>query len=90
MILVPKGMSIEAKSNPLTIDEAKNTEMLDNARELLTKQMEAKELMDLLEAHYVSLNEHYTSKQLKCIVVQLYNELNPEPEVEEPEEEIII
>ena len=92
MRLIPEGQDDTLnsnKGNPRVIDEAKAKELLDKARELLTKPMEASELSDALEQHYVASNEHYTSAQLIGVVKELYAELNPEPEVVEPVEEPI-
>jgi hypothetical protein len=83
MQLIPKDAVVEAKSTPLEVTDTKATEMLAKAKELHTRVMEGKELMDLLENYYIfEKNEHYTSKQLKAVVDSLYAELNPEPEPE--------
>ena len=92
MRLIPEGQEDTLNSltgSPLEINKAKAKELLDKARELLTKPMEASELSDALEQHYVESNEHYTSAQLIGVVKKLYAELNPEPEVVEPVEEPI-
>jgi len=91
MRLIPEGQEDTLNSltgSPLEINKAKAKELLDKARELLTKPMEASELSDALEQHYVASNEHYTSAQLIGVVKELYAELNPAP-AELEEEELI-
>jgi len=95
MRLIPEGQEDTLNSltgSPLEINKAKAKELLDKARELLTKPMEASELSDALEQHYVASNEHYTSAQLLNVVRELHAELNPAPVVEEvtPEPDEIV
>ena len=87
MQIIPKGLEPSDKTGPLEVDDKKFTEMVAKAKELLKVPMEPGELREVLEQHYVASNEHYTSVQLKKVVVQVAADLNPpEPEevVEEP------
>lgn len=79
-MIYPEGMAIPPKSNPLKITTTKKTAMVKKAKELLTKPMTDKELMDALEQHYVADNKHYTSKQLKEIIDVVKVDLAPPEE----------
>lgn len=79
--IVPIGMEDAVESSPLSVDETKKTALVAKAKELLNGNiLEEKVLMDQLEQYYVSLNEHYTSKQLKEVINQVKIDLTPEPE----------
>ena len=84
-MIYPEGHEVVADSEPLTVSKTKQSEMVTKAKELLTEPMEYKVLMDALEQHYVALNEHYTSAQLKKVIDQVQSDLKPE--VEEQVEE---
>jgi len=77
-MIYPEGTKVEPSSAPLEITKAKRTAMVKKAKELLTKPMESKELMDALEQYYVfEKGEHYTSAQLKDIAGQVASDLAP-------------
>ena len=77
-MIIPEGQKVVVESTPLEISTSKRTAMIAKAKELLTKPMETKELMDALEEYYVyDKNEHYTSAQLKDIVEQVASGLVP-------------
>lgn len=78
---------VEKVGGELTIDKAKETEMIAKTIELLgNKPKEAKELVDALEQYYVfEVGEHYTSAQLADIVEKANLQLHPKiDEVVEP------
>jgi hypothetical protein len=81
MKIFPEGYEAEAESSPLEISASKRTAMIKKAKELFDEPIEHKDLCDLLEQHYVALNEHYTSAQLKDIVDQVASDLAPESEL---------
>ena len=83
-MITPEGQEVAAKTTPLEVTKTKNTAMVKKAKELLTKPMEVKELMDSLENYYVfEKNEHYTSAQLKEVAMKVAADLAPVVEVEE-------
>jgi len=96
-MIIPEGQEALKASAPLEVSKAKDTAMVKKAKELLTKPMGAQELMSLLEQYYVygqvgknklvegHKSEHYTSAQLKAIVMKVESDLKPVVEVEEVE-----
>jgi len=85
-MIIPEGQEALKASTPLEVSKTKDTAMVKKAKELLTKPMGAQELMSLLEQYYVfQKNEHYTSAQLKAIVMKVESDLKPVVEVEEIE-----
>ena len=80
--IYPEGGESMPDSTPLEIDESKRDEMIIKAKELLTEPMNLDALLSKLENYYVfKLNEHYTSDQLKDVVLQVQSDLAPKEEV---------
>ena len=80
--IYPEGEESTPDSTPLEIDESKRDEMIIKAKELLTEPMNLDALLSKLENYYVfKLNEHYTSDQLKDVVLQVQSDLAPKEEV---------
>lgn len=77
-LLVPEGAEAPVESNKLIIDDIKKSEMVGKAKLLINGEaIESGKLINLLEQEYVKLNEHYTSEQLRAIVLQVEEDLKP-------------
>jgi len=84
MIITPKDqVAPKSTGEPLEISKTKMTAMVKKATELLTKPMSTDKLAHEIEQYYVfEKNEHYTSAQIKDIVMQVAADLAPVKEVE--------
>lgn len=82
--ITPADYVAPEATGPLVIDDKKRVEMVAKAKELLVEPMELGDLANALEQYYVfEEGEHYTSAQLKEIVLQVTADLAPEKEVAE-------
>ena len=69
MKIIPEGKTALISAIPLKPTKAKDTEMIDYAKSLMTEPVEFKDVVDAVEQHYIfTKNEHYTSDQLKTII----------------------
>lgn len=78
--LVPEGQVAPSQTgNELVLTPEKKMEMAAKVKELLTKPLTIGEACDALEQYYVfQKNEHYTSVQLKEVVLLAKQSLEQE------------